>query len=117
MIRMFTFPGCGASRVQLPQVSHDLTAIHYLYSTPRGFRSRHRDTHEIMLSVLYLSLGSRVWLQYCIILNSVLKLLGVWSDVTWFIVASRTGRSREKHLVVGSGPVPYILLARSSICL
>ena len=46
----------GASRhreimVQFPQVSHDLIAIHYLYSMPRGYRSRHRDTHEIMLSV------------------------------------------------------------------
>ena len=57
--------------------SHDLTAIHYLYSMPRGYRSRHRDTHEINLSVLYLGLGSRVWLQYCIILNSVLKLVCV----------------------------------------
>ena len=70
---------------------------------PRGYRSRHRDTHEIMLSVLYLGLGSRVWLQYCIILNSVLKLLGVWIDVTWFIVASRTGSSREVHLGRGLG--------------
>ena len=32
----------------------DLTAIHYLYSMPRGYRSRHRVTHEIMLSLLYL---------------------------------------------------------------
>ena len=99
------------------QGNHDLTAIHYPYSMLRGYRSRRRDTHEIMLSVLYLGLGSRVWLQYCIILNSVLKLLCVLIDVTWLIVASRTGRSREKHLVVGSGPVPYKLLARLSICL
>ena len=27
---------------------YDLTAIHYLYSMPRGYRSRHRDTHEII---------------------------------------------------------------------
>ena len=25
-----------------------------VYSMPRGYRSRHRDTHEIMLSVLHL---------------------------------------------------------------
>ena len=42
----------------------DSTAIHYLYSTPCGYRSRHRVTQEIMLSLLYLCLGSRVWLQY-----------------------------------------------------
>ena len=77
---------------------YDLTAIQYFYSMPRGYRSRHRDTHEIVLSVLYLGLGSRVWLQYCIILNSVLKLVCVRIDVIWFIVASRTGRSCEKHL-------------------
>ena len=35
-------------RVQFPQACHDLTAIHYLYSMPRGYRSRHRDTHEII---------------------------------------------------------------------
>ena len=51
-------------RVQFPQVNHDLTAIHYLYYMPRGYRSRHRDTHDTMLSVLYLGLGSLVWLQY-----------------------------------------------------
>ena len=45
------------------KVSNVLTAIHYLYSMPRGYRSRHRVTHEIMLSLLYLGLGSRVWLQ------------------------------------------------------
>ena len=56
-------------------VSLELTAIHYLYSMPRGYRSRQRDTHEIMLSVLYLGLGSRVWLQHCIILNSVAEVL------------------------------------------
>ena len=39
-----------------------------------------------MLSVLYLGLGSRVWLRYCIILNSVLKLVFLLIDVTWFIV-------------------------------
>ena len=96
----------------------DLTAIHYLYSMPRGYRSRHRDTHEIMLSVLYLGLGSRVWLQYCILLNSVLKLVCVWIDVTWFISCPGSiRRVAEDHSVVGSGPVPYILLARLSICL
>ena len=45
-------------------VCTDLAAIHYLYSMPRGYRSRHRVTHDIMLSLLYLGLGSRVWLQY-----------------------------------------------------
>ena len=39
---------------------------------------------------LYLGLGSRVWLQYCII------LVCVWIDVTWFIVAGRTGREVVK---------------------
>ena len=51
------FSGYGA----IGEGSHDLTAIHYLYSMPRGYRSRHRDTHEIMFSVLYLGLGSLVW--------------------------------------------------------
>ena len=52
------FHGCGTIRVQFPrQVSHDLTAIHYLYYVPRGYRSRRRDTHEIMISVLYLCFG------------------------------------------------------------
>ena len=83
-------------RVQLPQVSHDLIAIHHLYSTLRGYRSRHRDTHEIMLSVSYLCFGFRVWLQYYVILNSVLKIVCVWTDVTWFIVAGRTGREVVK---------------------
>ena len=50
------FPGYGA----IDEGSHDLTAIHYLYSMPRGYQSRHRDTHEIVLSVLYLGLGPRV---------------------------------------------------------
>ena len=110
--------GFNEMRVQFTmQGGHDLTAIHCLYSMPRGYRSRHRDTHEIMLSVLYLGLRSRVWLQYCIILNTVLKLLRVLIDVTWFIVASSTGSSREVHLVVGSGPVPYKLLGRFNICL
>ena len=54
------FPGYGA----IGEGSHDLTAIHYLYYIPRGYRSRHRDTHEIMLLVLYLGSGSLVWLQY-----------------------------------------------------
>ena len=44
------FPGYGA----IGGGSHDLIVIHYLYSMPRGYRSRHRDTHEIMFSVLYL---------------------------------------------------------------
>ena len=58
------FHGCGAIRVQFPkQVNHDLTAIYYLYSMPHGYRSRHRDTHEIMLSVLYLGSRSLVWLH------------------------------------------------------
>ena len=39
------------------QGSHDLIAIHYLYFMPRDYQSRHRDTHDIMLSVLYLSFG------------------------------------------------------------
>ena len=58
---------CGFNEMRVRftmQGGHDLTAIHYLNSLPRGYRSRHRDTHEIMLSVLYLGLGSRVWLQY-----------------------------------------------------
>ena len=33
------------------QGSHDLIAIRYLYSMSRGYRLRHRDIHEIMLSV------------------------------------------------------------------
>ena len=35
----------------------DLTAIQYLYYMPRGYQSRHRDTYEIMISVLYLCFG------------------------------------------------------------
>ena len=76
------FPGSGA----IGEGSHDLTDIHYLYSMPRGYQSRHRDTHEIMLSVRYLGLGSRVWLQYNIILNSILEIVCVWIVVTWVIV-------------------------------
>ena len=56
--------GFNEMRVQFTmQGDHDLTAIHYICSMPRGYRSRHRDTHEIMLSVLYLGLGSLVWLH------------------------------------------------------
>ena len=39
---------------------------------------------------------SSVWLQYCIILNSVLQIVCVWIDVTWFIVAGRTGKEVVK---------------------
>ena len=57
--------GFNEMRVQFKlQGGHDLTDIHYLYSMPRGYRSKHRDTHEVMLFVLYLGLGSLVWLQY-----------------------------------------------------
>ena len=35
------------------------------------------------ISVLYLGLGSHVWLQSYIILNSVLDRVCVWIDVTW----------------------------------
>ena len=54
------FHGCGA----IGEGSRDLTAIHCLYSMPPGYRSRHRDTHEIMLLYYICVLGSRVWLQY-----------------------------------------------------
>ena len=54
---------CEAIRFQLPQASHNLTAILHLYSMPRDYPSRQRHTNEIKLSVLYPGLGSRVWLQ------------------------------------------------------
>ena len=77
------------------QEGHDLTAIHYLCSMPRGYQSRHRDTHDIMLSVSVS--GFRVSSGYnTIILNSVLEKVCVWIDVTWFIVAGRTGRDVVK---------------------
>ena len=50
--------GFNEIRVQFTmQGGHGLIAIHYIYYMPRGYRSRHRDTHEIMLSVLYLCFG------------------------------------------------------------
>ena len=39
------------------QGSHDLIAIRYLYSMSRGYRSRYRDTHKIMLSVAVSGFG------------------------------------------------------------
>ena len=63
--------------------SHDLIVIHYLYSMPRGYRSRHRDTHEIMLSVAVSGLRVSRLATPNIILNFVLEILCVWIDVTW----------------------------------
>ena len=45
------------SRISTLSLGSNLTAIHYLCSMPRGYRSRHRVTHEIMYYLLYLSFG------------------------------------------------------------
>ena len=34
-----------------------MIAIRYLYSMSRGYRSRHRDTHEVMFSVAVSGFG------------------------------------------------------------
>ena len=60
-------------------------------------------------------LGFHVWLQFYIILNSVLGRVCVWIDVTWSpwrVVLEDKSRSA---LGRGLGSVPYILLARLSI--
>ena len=60
-------------------------------------------------------LGSYVWLQSYIRLNSVLGRVCVWIDVTsspWRVVLEEKSRSA---LFRGLGSVPYILLARLSI--
>ena len=76
------FPGYGA----IGEGGHDLIAIlHYFYrlvAIDRGIVALMRSC----FLYLYLGLGSRVWLQYYIILNSVLEILCVlcvWIDVTW----------------------------------
>ena len=74
---------------------------------PRGYRSRHRDTHEIILSVLYLGLGSRIWLQYYVILKSVAEVLCQKVDFTWsswlLVLVERSCNALGRGL--GSGTV------------
>ena len=60
-----------------------LIAIHFLYSMRRGYRSRHRDTHEIMLSVAVSGFRVSRLATPNVLLNSVLETLCVWIDVTW----------------------------------
>ena len=75
--------GNGYGNVCGYRLVFDFIAIHYLYSMPRGYRSRHRDTHEIMLSVSVSGFRVSRLATPNTILNSVLKILCVWIDVTW----------------------------------
>ena len=73
------FPGYGA----IGEGSHDLIAIllyfYRLAAISRGIVTLMRSC----FLYLYLGLGSLVWLQSYIILNSVLEIMCVWIDVTW----------------------------------
>ena len=85
---------------------------------PRGYQSKHRDTHEIMLFASVS--GFRVSRLATILHYTELCTRDSIRMDSCHLVhrgGSYWKRSREVHLVVGSGPVPYTLLARLSICL
>ena len=91
----------------------DLIAIHYLYSMPRGYRSRHGDTHEIMTSVSVSGFGVSRLATPNITLNYVLEILCVWIDVilsSWRVVLeekSCTGRGLGSGTVHIAGAVKH----------
>ena len=104
-------------RVQFSrQGGHDLIAIRYVYSMPRGYQSRHRDTHEIMFSVAVSGFRVSRLATPDIILKHcgggiVPKRLISPGYRGWPVVMG----SGEVRPVVGSGPVPYTSLARLNI--
>ena len=57
------------------QFCTDLTVIHYLYSMPRGYRSRQRATHEIMILFYFICVLGLASGYNTIILNSVSEVL------------------------------------------
>ena len=92
---------------------HDLIVITTLSFTPWA-TVKVGDTHEIMFSVA--GIWSIVWLRYYFTLKhcgggtvpkSWYHLIVLWPAVVM--------KADEVHSIVGSGPVPYTLLARLSI--
>ena len=96
-------------------MSHDLIAIATLSFTSRAIVETDDITHENTLSVAVSGFTVSRLATSDIILNSVLDTVYARIDVTWLPCLSVVMRCDEVHSIVGSGPVPYTLLARLTI--